>query len=87
MKVGIQNKEDRLILVWNDGKRRTMAIGATHGLPDFPRKWQLEGTLPSKQELEVDDALSEKRPLDLSLKVTIFDYQYFSSWIKFSITT
>jgi integrase len=28
MKVGIQNKEDRLILVWNDGKRRTMAIGA-----------------------------------------------------------
>jgi integrase len=28
MKVGIQNKENRLILVWNDGKRRTMAIGA-----------------------------------------------------------
>jgi integrase len=30
MKVGIQVKEGRLILVWNDGKRRTMAIG----LPD-----------------------------------------------------
>ena len=28
MKVGIQNKEGRLILVWFDGKRRTMAIGA-----------------------------------------------------------
>jgi integrase len=28
MKVGIQNKEGRLILVWNDGNRRTMAIGA-----------------------------------------------------------
>jgi integrase len=27
MKVGIQNKEGRLILVWNDGNRRTMAIG------------------------------------------------------------
>lgn len=26
MKVGIQVKEGRLILVWNDGKRRTMAI-------------------------------------------------------------
>jgi hypothetical protein len=26
MKVGIQNKEGRLMLVWNDGKRRTMAI-------------------------------------------------------------
>jgi hypothetical protein len=26
MKVGIQPKEGRLILVWNDGKRRTMAI-------------------------------------------------------------
>jgi hypothetical protein len=25
MKVGIQNKVGRLILVWNDGKRRTMA--------------------------------------------------------------
>jgi integrase len=32
MKVGIQNKEGRLILVWNDGTRRTMAIG----LPDTP---------------------------------------------------
>jgi integrase len=32
MKVGIQNKEGRLILVWNDGKRRTMAIG----MPDTP---------------------------------------------------
>ena len=30
MKVGIHKKEGRLILVWNDGKRRTMAIG----LPD-----------------------------------------------------
>lgn len=30
MKVGIHRKESRLILVWNDGKRRTMAIG----LPD-----------------------------------------------------
>ena len=30
MKVGIQVKEGRLILAWNDGKRRTMAIG----LPD-----------------------------------------------------
>jgi hypothetical protein len=28
---------------------------ATHGLPDFPREWQLEGMPPSKQELEVDD--------------------------------
>jgi integrase len=27
MKVGIQNKEGRLILVWDDGKRRTMAVG------------------------------------------------------------
>jgi hypothetical protein len=27
MKVGIQNKESRLILVWNEGKRWTMAIG------------------------------------------------------------
>lgn len=27
MKVGIQNKEGWLILVWNDGKRRTMAVG------------------------------------------------------------
>ena len=27
MKVGIQKKEGRLILVWDDGKRRTMAIG------------------------------------------------------------
>ena len=27
MKVGIQTKEGRLILAWNDGKRRTMAIG------------------------------------------------------------
>jgi hypothetical protein len=32
MKVGIQNKDGRLILVWNDGKRRTMAIG----MPDTP---------------------------------------------------
>jgi integrase len=32
MKVGIQTKEGRLILAWNDGKRRTMAIG----MPDSP---------------------------------------------------
>lgn len=33
---------------------------ATHGLPDFPRKWQLEGMPPSQQELEVDDDLEVK---------------------------
>jgi tRNA A37 threonylcarbamoyladenosine synthetase subunit TsaC/SUA5/YrdC len=32
MKVGIQNKEGSLILAWNDGTRRTMAIR----LPDTP---------------------------------------------------
>jgi hypothetical protein len=52
MKVGIQNKEGRLILVWNDGKRRTMAIG----LPDAP---------PAIAMLKARKASQQPQPNDL----------------------
>jgi hypothetical protein len=48
MKGGIQNKEGRLILVWNDGTRRTMAIG----LPDTPPARALAEKI--KAEIEWD---------------------------------
>jgi integrase len=48
MKVGIQNKEGRLILVWNDGNRRTMAIG----MPDTPPGRALADKI--KAEIEWD---------------------------------
>jgi hypothetical protein len=35
MKVGIQNKKGWLILVWNDGKRRTMATGIRADIARF----------------------------------------------------
>jgi integrase len=54
MKVGIQSKEGRLILVWNDGERRTMAIG----LPDSPVNRKLAKTRAA--EIELDFSLGGK---------------------------
>jgi len=48
MKVGIQVKENRLILVWNDGKRRTMAIG----LPDSTTGRSLAKRTAAKIEID-----------------------------------
>jgi Phage integrase family len=62
MKVGIQNKEGRLILVWNDGKRRTMAIG----MPDtLPGKALAEKT---KAEIEWDWHIKQYDPTLLKYK-------------------
>lgn len=62
MKVGIQNKEGRLILVWNDGKRRTMAIG----LPDtLPARALAEKT---KAEIEWDWHIKQYDPTLLKYK-------------------
>jgi integrase len=62
MKVGIQNKEGRLILVWNDGNRRTMAIG----LPDtLPARALAEKT---KAEIEWDWHIKQYDPTLLKYK-------------------
>jgi integrase len=62
MKVGIQNKEGRLILVWNDGKRRTMAIG----LPDTPPARALAEK--TKAEIEWDWHIKQYDPTLLKYK-------------------
>lgn len=62
MKVGIQNKEGRLILVWNDGKRRTMAIG----MPDTPPARALAEK--TKAEIEWDWAIKQYDPTLLKYK-------------------
>lgn len=54
MKVGIQVKESRLILVWNDGERRTMAIG----LPDSPVNRKLAQKRAA--EIELDFSLGDE---------------------------
>ena len=48
MKVGIQNKQGYLILVWNDGKRRAMAIG----LPDSTAGRSLAKRTAAKIEID-----------------------------------
>jgi integrase len=48
MKVGIQVKEGRLILAWNDSKRRTMAIG----LPDSTAGRSLAKRTAAKIEID-----------------------------------
>jgi integrase len=77
MKVGIQNKEGRLILVWNDGKRRTMAIG----LPDAPpaiamlkaRKASLVFSTPNG--LPINDRNFRRRAWTAVLKATGVTYR------------
>jgi integrase len=66
MKVGIQNKEGRLILVWNDGKRRTMAIG----LPDTPPARALAEK--TKAEIEWDWHIKQYDPTLLKYKPRTF---------------
>jgi integrase len=56
MKVGIQTKEGRLILAWNDGKRRTMAIG----MPDSPPGRALAEK--TKAEIEWDWRIGQYDP-------------------------
>ena len=48
MKVGIQVKENRLILIWNDGRRRTMAIG----LPESTTGRSLAKSIAAKIEID-----------------------------------
>jgi integrase len=73
MKVGIQVKEGRLILVWDDGKRRTMAIG----LPNSKTNKALAGKLASKIEVDFhlgdeyyDRTLKKYRPRTLGKNAT-----------------
>jgi integrase len=73
MKVGIHVKEGRLILVWNDGKRRTMAIG----LPNSKTNKTLAGKLASKIEIDFhlgdeyyDCTLKKYRPRTLGKNAT-----------------
>jgi integrase len=73
MKVGIQVKEGRLILVWNDGQRRTMAIG----LPNSKTNQTLAKKLAAKIEVDFhlgdeyyDRTLKKYRPRTLGKNAT-----------------